>query len=116
MIGKLYKSTEGWNVLYVKDENTNIHYPLHPDDINEPLEENKEVEFQRTKKYLANETIVYAKLIKKKNKYNLNPNKWILIKHKTFDELISDAKKNDVPVEILEAIFKWLKTNNTLND
>jgi hypothetical protein len=115
MTGKLSKSTEGWNVIYVKDQHTNVNYPLHPDDIDETLEENKEVEFQRTKKYLSNETIVYAKIVKKKNKYNLNPNEWILIKHQTIEELISDAKQKDVPTEIIEAIFKWIKSNNTLN-
>lgn len=121
MTGKLHKSEDGWVIIYQKNKDTTINYPLYPDDVNwikylyENLDENKEVDFQLTKKYLSNETIVYAKIIKKKNKYNLNPNDWILIKHETIQELISDAKTKDVDTEILEAIFEWIKKNNTLN-
>lgn len=46
----------------------------------------------------------------------LNSKDWILIKRQDYINLIENAKANDVPVELLEAIYKWLDDKNELSN
>ena len=74
MKGHLYKKVqpEGWYVVYSLDSFTKSELRLHPDDLDSELvrwAENgslndKEVEFEIVKKFMADETLWYAKLIK----------------------------------------------------
>ena len=74
MKGKLFKKIqpEGWYVVYNLDPFTKSELRLHPDDLDSEVvrwAENgslsdKEVEFEIVKKFMADETLWYAKLIK----------------------------------------------------
>jgi hypothetical protein len=135
MKGTLHKTQlyQGWVIRWSSplEYKQPIHeYPLHPDDVQQILQDSQifdnieariaaypNVEFKLEKKYLANETITYAKLIPNKTEplKNLNPDQWILIKKETIDKLIQEAKQEDIDTQIFEAIYEWLKKNNTLN-
>ena len=90
MQGKLVKCLTGWKVFYNKytgvvtqDPYHLLHnLPLHPDDTEdiesnwESLDEAKKkvaetVEFEMVKKFMADETLCYAKLTKETNKETL---------------------------------------------